>query len=649
MSWIFILSLFGQTIYDLDTVVVTATRYPSALKDIAQAVLVLERSDIEARKPASLAEALRDQAGIDIRDYGVSGSFAGINLRGVPSTAVIVMVDGQPINSILNGAADLSSVDIDEVERIEIIRGPASSLYGANALGGVVNVITRNRYEKFAYRCKTGVSAVVRSQVLASKNSYFDAGGPIGNMSISLSEGITDADGFRSNSRMTGYHVKSSVGYFPIPFEISGEAKYNQKEYGVPGPKPLVDSLHPVPVFGDSTATSLWDHEKDQNYSGRLNFNWKGSDLRWQNTLSGNGLIIDYHTVYPGFIDTITEDYSWQTMTMALNSSVVLNAQNADLIAGIDVRYDSLVADKVSVETGDTTWCASQSNVGAWLEVKNDFDRIVLNSSLRLDRNSGYGYFISPQIGIVYTPASVIRVKTSLGRAFRSPGFNDLYSPLYGNRDLKPEIGNSAEMRLECGNGDRSFSALSFFIRDIIDRIAWLPTQGGLWRPQNVNRLSIQGLEWETRYAYQNVIKVENQITYLNGHQKNRELVVAADSTHEVERPAAFIPALAISSRWDIKLPAGLMLNLAGFYSSTRKNYYENWNNYPNITIDTKTLGAYVIFNAGLTRTWFNHLSVAAGCKNLLDVNYATQFGNTIDDLDYPMPPRTFYFQMSLQ
>jgi outer membrane cobalamin receptor len=327
----------------------------------------------------------------------------------------------------------------------------------------------------------------------------------------------------------------------------------------------------------------------------------------------------------------------------------VLNASGADLIAGIDARYDSLIAGKASAETGDTTWYASQNNIGAWLEVKNDFDRIVLNSSLRLDRNSGYGYFLSPQIGIVYSPASVIRVKTSLGRAFRAPGFNDLYSPLYGNRNLKPEIGNSAEMRLEFGTGDNPFSAFSFFMRKIIDRIAWLPTQGGLWRPQNVNRLSIQGLEWETRYSFWNIVKIENQLTYLNGRQKNRELIVADDSTREVERPAAFIPTLAISSCWDIRMPAGLILNLEGSYASARKNYYENWTNYPNITTDTKTLAAYFIFNAGLLRTWFGRLSTALGCKNLLDVKYATQFGNTIDDLDYPMPPRTFYFRMSLE
>jgi len=649
MSWIFILSLFGQTIYGLDTVVVTATRYPSRLKDIAQAVLVLERSDIEARKPASLAEALRDQAGIDIRDYGVSGSFAGINMRGVPSTAVIVLVDGQPINSILNGAADLSSVDIDEVERIEIIRGPASSLYGANALGGVVNVITRHRYEKFAYRGKTDVACAVRSKIYSTNNFFLDTGGPFGDMNYGLGGGLTYADGFRSNSRMAGYHVKSSVGYFQVPFEISAEAKYNQKDYGVPGPKPLIDSLHFMPVFGDSTANSLRDHEKDRNFSGRFGLNCDGPGLRWQNTLSGSGSIIDYHTVYPGFIDTITEDYSWQTMTMALNSSVVLNAQNTDLIAGIDVRYDSLIAGKISVKTGDTTWRASQSNIGAWLEVKNSFDRIVLNSSLRLDRNSGYGYFLSPQIGIVYTPIPDLRLKSSFGRAFRAPGFNDLYFPQSGNLNLKPEIGNGAEVRLECGNGSKTFTALSFFIRDITNRIAWLPTQGGLWQPQNVNHLTIRGVEWETRYAFQDKISVENQITYLNGRQTNRELINADGTARDEVRSAAFTPPLAISSRWDIKLPAGLILNLAGFYSSARKNYYENWNNYPSITIDTKTLDAYVIFNAGLTRTWFNHLSVAAGCKNLLDVNYATQFGNTIDDLDYPMPPRTFYFQMSLE
>lgn len=651
MSWIFIAFFVGQTVYTLDTVVVTATRYPVALKDVAQAVLVFDRADIEARSSTTLAELLQNQAGIDIRDYGVAGSFAGINLRGVPSSGVLVLVDGQPVNSVLTGVADLSAIDLDDVTRIEIIKGPASSLYGANGLGGVVNVITRTRNDKPTACVKTNLSAAVQSKFPTAKNLTANAGLPLRDFNVNAAGGYDAADGFRSNSRFNGYHLSAQAGYYRPQWEFSAHAKYNKKDYGVPGPQPLVDSLNPVPVFGDSMANSLLDHEKDDNLLVGLEAVWQpGEKYRWQNNASGSDQRIRYHTVYPGYpADTVIEDYVWQTYTVGLNSSFLANYNNTDLIIGFDGRYDSLQSTKSSAQTGDTAWPARQYNIAGWLEAKKNIRQFGVNPSLRLDRNSGYGYFISPQLGLTYAPNIWFSIKASLGRAFRAPGFNDLYSPLYGNKDLRPEIGDGAELRLEYGLSAFTFSALSFFIRQIRDRIAWLPTQGGLWRPQNVNQLSVRGLELENRACLTDRIKVDNEITYLYGRQLNREQINADGSYRNVERPAAFMPALTASSRWDILIPGGFTLNLAGYDTSARKNNYENWTQYPMITMDTKTLKAFVLFNAGLTRTWFGHLSTAAGGKNLLNERYATQFGNTTSDLDYPMPPRTFYFQLTLE
>jgi outer membrane cobalamin receptor len=651
MSWIFIAFLTCQTVYQLDTVLVTATRYPSALKDVAQAVLVIDRADIEARQSTSLAELLQNQAGIDIRDYGVAGSFAGINLRGVPSSGVLVLVDGQPVNSVLTGVADLSAIDLDDVTRVEIIKGPASSLYGANGLGGVVNVITRNRYDKPTARVKTNLSAAVQSKFPTAKNLTANAGLPIRDFNFTAAGGYDAADGFRSNSRFNGYHLSAQAGYYRPQCEFSADAKYNKKDYGVPGPQPRVDSLNPVPLFGDSTASSRLDHEKDDNLLVNLEAVWQPREkYRWQNNAYGSDQRIRYHTVYPGYpADTVTEDYVWQTYTLGLNSSLLVNYKNTDLIIGFDGRYDSLQSVKSSAQTGDTAWPARQYNIAGWIEAKKNINQFGVNPSLRLDRNSGYGYFLSPQIGMTYAPNIWFSIKASLGRAFRAPGFNDLYSPLYGNKDLKPEIGDGAELRLEYSLSEFTFSALSLFIREIKDRIAWLPTQGGLWRPENINRLSIRGLELENRARLTDRIKVDNEITLLYGRQLNREQFNADGSNRDVERPAAFMPALTASSRWDIRLPGGLTLNLAGYYTSPRKNYYENWTQYPLITMDTKILRAFVLLNAGLTRTWFGHLSTAVGCKNILDERYATQFGNTISDLDYPMPPRTLYFQLTLE
>lgn len=650
MPWVILLFITGQEITQLDTVVVTATRYPSALRDIAPAIRLLDRKDLETLRPATLAEALNNLAGIDIREYGQAGLFAGVNLRGVPSSGVLLLSDGQPVNSVLTGVGDLGAIMVDDIERVEVIKGPASSLYGANGLGGVVNAITKEHFDKTETAINLGTGGQPDDPA-ADRTVFGRFGSPLGDLDVCAAAGYRYAAGFRSNSDFTGYHGRFFLGLDQPWWTIGADIKYSNREYGVPGPKPRIDSLNPIPVLGDSTATSLYDREQDDNILAAIDFLWRpGTNAQWRNKVFGNDQRIQYHTSYWNYSDTIDEDYDWRTYTLGLQTSLLVKVAAADLISGIDARYDTLETEKTSIQTGDTLWSASQSTIGAWLELKKTLGRFHLNPSVRLDWNSGYGIFFSPMLGSVYAAADNLQIKFSLGRAFRAPGFNDLYSPLYGNPDLKPEIGNAAELRFEYASSNQTTTGLSLFSRVIHDRIAWLPTQAGLWRPQNVNRMSFLGLEWESRGQYRDIILVDNELTYIRARQRNRELVYydgTQTNFQDIERPAAFVPALAISSRWTVNLTRGAGLNLAVLYTSARKNYYENWDGYPDIAIDTKNLSAYIRFDLGAVVTIYERLSASAGCKNLLDEQYATQFGNTTSDLDYPMPPRTVYLQLN--
>lgn len=649
MPWIVMLFLTSQEIIQLDTVVVTATRYPSVLRDIAPAVRLLNREDLDALRPATLAEAINNLSGIDIREYGQAGSFAGINLRGVPSSGVLVLSDGQPINSVLTGVGDLNAGMIDDVERVEIIKGPASSLYGANGLGGVVNLITRRHYDQPTTTFHLG-SAGPSSDPAADRTVFGRVGLPLDDLDLVAAGGYRACDGYRSNSDYAGYHGRFFLGFNQPAWVIGGDVKYSNREYGVPGPKPRIDSINPLPVLGDSSATSLHDREHDINTLAALDFTWQPAvDRQWQNKIFGNDQRIQYHTRYWNFADTVDEDYDWQTYTLGLQTSLQIRVGGADLINGIDARYDTLETKKTSPQNGDTAWSASQRSIGAWLELKKTADRFHLNPSLRLDWNSGYGFFFSPMLGSVFSATELVRIKFSLGRAFRAPGFNDLYSPLYGNPNLKPEHGSAAELRFELGAGRSLQNNISFFSRVIHDRIAWLPTQAGWWRPQNINRMKFLGLEWENRAKFIKGLTVDNELTFIQAQQRNRELVYYDGTTttfRDVERQAAFVPALAISSRWIYTPIHNVYLNLTALYTSDRKNYYENWDGYPDIAIDTKTLFSYIRLDLGASVTIQERLSISAGSKNILDTHYATQFGNTISDLDYPMPPRTIYLQL---
>ena len=220
--------------------------------------------------------------------------------------------------------------------------------------------------------------------------------------------------------------------------------------------------------------------------------------------------------------------------------------------------------------------------------------------------------------------------------------------------DLKPEHGCAYEARFESSPIPNIFAALSLYMRSIKDRISWLPGEDGMWQPQNVNYISIKGLDVEIRNRVSDFISLYLEGTYLNAKQKNNEVVYEyydwmADTSltiiNEVERNAAFTPKYVVSSTINFNLPYECALNLTGSYVAERVNYYANYDDSPNVTMDVKILDAYFNLNAGFSKQLFSLFTLSIGAKNVFDTEYAIQFGNTMTDLDYPMPGRTLFAQ----
>lgn len=658
---VFLVILFAQPIYEVEEVVVTATRYPAVLKDVALATVVIDKKVIEDVHPASLGEVLQAYAGIDIKNYGTPGSVSSIFIRGIPSNGTLILLNGHLLNSITTGMADLSAININTVERIEIVKGPVSSLYGANALGGVVNIITTKDYEKPELELKITPSTTSLKKPLRSKELFLKTGLPFRNAHIHIAGAYNASDGFRSNSDNRAYHFQGGITYQNAKLNIGSSLTYNDKDFGLPGPMPLVDSLHSVPTFGDSTATSLFDREEDKNTLSDVNIKWNISEeLKWHNTLFADRKLIQFQTSYLDWVtgDTVTEDYDYLVHTFGLNTMAAVDIKETEIIFGIDTRYDTLETTKNSEQTGDTIWHASSYNIGSWIELKKSFYNLKFTPSVRFDRNSEFGNFLSPGLGIVTSLMPALWVKFSIGKAFRAPTFNDLYWPNSGNLDLKPEHGWAYEVRFESSPKHTLFAALSFFMRNIRDRIFWLPAESGMWQPQNVNYLSIKGLDIEIQNRVSDVMDVYIEGTYLYSTQKNDEIVYdfydwGADTgltvIEEIERDAAFTPKYTISSKINFNFPYELNFNINGVLVAERFNYYANYDDYPNVTVDTKILDSYFIFNTTISKKILGYLTLSIGVKNLLDTEYATQFGNSIDDLDYPMPGRTFFARLTLR
>lgn len=647
---VFLIGLLGQPIYTVEEIVVTATRYPAALKDVALATTVIDKEKIERLHPSSISEILRSYAGMDIKDYGIPGATSTLSIRGIQSNGILVLVNGHTLNWVTTGTADLNAINIDAVERIEIVKGPVSSLYGANALGGVVNIITTRDYEKPELQIKLSPSTTNFDEPLQNKEIFMHAGLPYGANDIGFIASYESSNGFRSNSDLTHYYVQAHAGHTDNRIAISSTVTFDNKEYGVPGPVPLIDSIHSIPLLGDSTATSIFDRQEDRHIVGDVTMKWFLSEhLSLYNTLFGDRKYLQFHTSYSDFWtgDTIIEDYDYLVHTLGLNTMTALSITDNKIVVGVDMHYDTLETTKTSEQTGDTLWRASSYTIGSWLEWKRNIGSITVTPSIRLDWNSEFGSFLSPQFGIVSSLRHNLFVKLSIGKAFRAPTFNDLYWPINGNADLKPEHAWAYELRLEASPRYNLYTALSLFVRTVQDRIFWLPGDDGLWQPQNVNYLSIKGVDIELHSRMSDGVDVYLEGTYLNAQQKNSEVIDAqSNMTEERKRKAAFVPHFTLSTKINLNVPYDFVINVTNLYVAERVNYYSNYDNYPTVTMDEKKLDDYVLVNVSASKTFLNYLTFALGIKNLFDSEYATQFGNTIDDRDYPVPGRTFFARL---
>jgi outer membrane cobalamin receptor len=353
----------------------------------------------------------------------------------------------------------------------------------------------------------------------------------------------------------------------------------------------------------------------------------------------------------------IVEDYLYETSKIGLHNLFHLDLYYTRLTCGFDFRYDTLNASEYSLFS-DTIWEASVWNAGAWAALTAYItDELALSPSVRIDRNQTFGFFLSPHLGIIQRYGDMFIVKASVGKAFRAPTLNDLYYPLSGNEQLKPEHGWSYELRFEGMPAHYMFAAFSFYFREVFDRITWLPIDEAIWRPHNMNSLTMKGFDLETMVTISNRINISLQGTALEARQRNNEIVYdyydyGGDSSvtiiHEIERKAVFIPDFSIVLMMTFSLPYGLNCGIEGRYVSEQCNYYPDYSEYPVITMDTKTLASFNVYDLYIQKRLHRLTSLSNGIKNVLNSEYATQFGYSIHDRDFPMPGRTFYAEVSV-
>jgi vitamin B12 transporter len=464
---------------DLDPVVVTATRTPIALEDSLAPVQVIDRADIEASQALSLMDLLRGRAGVDIVNQGGLGKLSSIFLRGAGSSQVLVLVDGVRVGSATSGLAAIQDLPPAQIERIEIVRGPASSLYGADAVGGVIQIFTRQAGPGLAQDLSLGGGSHGLRQASAGFSNRGERGWLAVHGAWQDSDGIDacrgsaalfagcyvdepDRDGYRNTSIGVrgGYALGDTVSVEGQVLHAASRNWYDGSAYA----GNLSDNRQQV-----AGGTLAWRPDARVTVTARVGRNEDDADVYWDAS----------HDVRQRVPVAV---YDTRRDTASLQGDFAATADQL-LSAGVDWQRDHVDATTAYDES-------SRRNTGVFAQYQGRFGAHQLQASVREDDNEQFGHHATGTLGYGFAFGPGFRLTASAGTGFRAPTFNDLYYPGFSNPALKPEKSRSANLGLaQYGQGwNWSFNAYRTRIEDMIG-------YDGAYNIVNIDKARIRGAE----------------------------------------------------------------------------------------------------------------------------------------------------------
>lgn len=455
----------------IPAIVVTANRWAEPLADTLAQATVLTRADIDAAPAATLAELLQRRAGVEIRATGGPGQPSSVFIRGANGTHTLVLVDGQRLGSSTTGSTAFEALALDNIERIEVVKGPRSGLYGADAIGGVIQIFTRNAATKgrVIYANMGGGSFATRS-LNAGVTHHID------NTAISLAAGSQ-----RINAPSA---TNAAAGTFTFNPDRDPARNSNAK----------IGLLHRFgsPHNTHSVALDVWQSQNKTAYdsgAGDADTNNRQTQTglafklnnqfsqNWQSRLSIGQTIDDIRITssFSGAFKTRQENVSWQNDFTLAHANVAVGAE----------RRDELV----SSTTGYTQ--SSRKTDSLFVVVATKLSEVSIDANARHDRENQFGKRNTAGISAGYKLPSAQLIYASVGTAFRAPSFNDLYFPGFSNPKLSPEKSRSSEIgwRLTKENFRGN---VAYFDNKIENLIAFDFVTS---TPQNIQRARIYGVE----------------------------------------------------------------------------------------------------------------------------------------------------------
>lgn len=457
----------------LDAVVVTATRTTHEISESLASATVFTRADIERLQPRSMMDLLKGAAGLSLANNGGLGKNTSVFLRGAESDHVLVLIDGIKVGSATTGAAALQEIPIELVERIEIVRGPRSGLYGADAIGGVIQIFTRRGQGALTPYFSVGGGSDKTRQGSAGLSGGNDQGW------FSASVSAFETDGFDSCSTPPGVFA----GCFADEPDRDGYRNLGGSLRGgvyLPGGGTLELSWLRSDNDNDFDGTFQNESESTQDVlGGRLSFSPVD---RWDMTLSA-GLSRDHSKNFKDGV--FSSRFETDRRTVSLQNDVQVTDGGLATF-GYDYLKDEISSDTAFV-------VRSRDNHGVFAQYLAQIGKQQWQIGARSDDNEQFGRNNTGSIAWGYAFGPELQLFASYGTAFKAPTFNELYFPGFGNPDLDPERAKSFELGLSGRTGWGGWSA-SVYRMQVDDLIAF---DSALSLPNNIQSARLTGLEAE--------------------------------------------------------------------------------------------------------------------------------------------------------
>ncbi len=564
-------------------IVITSTRVAQTRSSTLTPTTVISRQEIEQWQSHTLTDVLQHVQGVTFTNSGGQGQPTSVFLRGTEADHVLVLIDGVAAGSVSSGSMAFQDLPLNQIERIEVVRGPVSSLYGADAVGGVIQIFTiAPDVNKTQQRAKLAVGSYDSFEAALSQQASFQVSESVsGQFNVGVAKTQTqgfnacrsdqggcfvdepDEDGYDNRSVNVHFNLQSLAGQKISVSALQANAENQYDGFGT-------DTADNVQQLLRSEASTPIGEQQQLVLSG-------GQSVDQSENFAG--------VVSSSFFDTRRDSvallHHWQP------------TEQQRLTSGVDYRYDHLDSDTEFLKTDRQT-------LGGLLQYQLQWQQYSAQLGGRYDDNSQFGDYSTGNLRLGYQSNPQTQLYASIANAFKAPSFNDLYYPDFSNPDLQPEESVSYELGLEFSGPVQLSTAV--FQTDVDQLITY---DQALNKPVNLSQARIIGQEFGAQWAIDKDWLFSSQLTVLDAQNRN---VGSAYGKALPRRPLRSM-TLDVERRWQAWS--------AGFLLTANSHRYDDLDN-------TAKLGGYSLLNLRVAQQLSEALQLQASIDNVADKSYET-------------------------